>query len=212
MAEMKKIFRKLITALDQSDIPYVIVGGFAAILKGSPRTTSDIDVIISSDLKSGIKLSSKQYIDLIIEVFQKGGFDVMKDQLRMILSEGSNASIYLQGSVIRVDLKVAKNADEREVLVTAVQGNFQAIKFPIASIEQILYGKVLYLGDISDLSDEELLDFNDVKDFINVFNTATAIDRDWLLKKVAQKGLSETLVRLLSKASEVAADPKKKLV
>ncbi|WP_371804880.1 hypothetical protein [Candidatus Lokiarchaeum ossiferum] len=202
MAEMKDIFQKLIAIFDQSDLVYVIVGGFAAILRGSARTTSDIDVIISPDLKSGIKVSKEELIDKLINVFQLGGFDVMEQQLRLILNEGSNASVYLKDSVIRIDLKIAKTMDEYEVVENAVEGVFQSIKFPIASIEQILYGKILYLGDISDLSDGELLDFNDVRDFINVYRTASDVDLDWLSKKITKKGLSDTLKRLLRTANK----------
>ena len=201
MAEMKNIFQKLITTFDQSDFAYVIVGGFAAILRGSARTTSDIDIIVSPNLKSGTKISKEELIDKLIKVFQLGGFDVMENQLRLILSEGSNASVYLKDSVIRIDLKVAKTIDEIEVVENAVEGVFQKIKFPIASIEQILYGKILYLGDISDLSDGELLDFNDVRDFVNVYRTASDVDLDWLSKKSSKKGLSDTLKRLLRAAN-----------
>lgn len=198
---MKNIFQKLITTFDQSDFAYVIVGGFAAILRGSARTTSDIDIIVSPNLKSGTKISKEELIDKLIKVFQLGGFDVMENQLRLILSEGSNASVYLKDSVIRIDLKVAKTIDEIEVVENAVEGVFQKIKFPIASIEQILYGKILYLGDISDLSDGELLDFNDVRDFVNVYRTASDVDLDWLSKKSSKKGLSDTLKRLLRAAN-----------
>lgn len=42
------IFRQLTTALDQAQIPYMVVGSFASNLYGAPRGTQDIDIVISA--------------------------------------------------------------------------------------------------------------------------------------------------------------------
>ncbi len=168
----------------------MIVGGFAAIIKGSPRTTSDIDIIVGYEPNLSEKLISS---------LKKVGFDVMENQLRLAIEEGTNSSIFMPESIIRIDLKVAKNSDEKEVLDQSVEEVYQGLSFKIASIEQILYGKVLYLGDISDLSDDEILDFTDARDFINVYRTASSIDLKWLERKIKDKGLIETYRRLIKK-------------
>ena len=53
MAEMFNFLKVTIILLDKHEIDCVIVGGLAAILNGSARTTSDIDIIISPILSSG---------------------------------------------------------------------------------------------------------------------------------------------------------------
>jgi len=193
MAELENTFRKAITALTNANVKYVIVGGLAAILRGGSRNTSDIDVIIENEPNLGDKL---------IKAFKAQDFDVMESQLKMAIDEGFNTSIFIKDSIIRIDLKIAKNSDEYEVIKESETWNFKDVHFPIASVEQILYGKILYLGDIKDLSDDELLDFNDVRDFLNVYQSAKSINMAWLKMKAKKKGLSETFNRILAKAKE----------
>lgn len=169
-------------------IDYVIVGGFAAILKGNPRTTTDIDIIIQ------IKESE---MDPLMDAFEKQDFDVIRDQVTQAFKLGYNASIFDKKSILMIDIKKAKNSDELEVLKQAKTEIICNIKIKIASIEQILYGKILYLGDTSNLTDEEMLDLTDVKDFINVFKRSEKINLVWLEKKSIDKGLESTYKRLL---------------
>lgn len=193
MAELEITFRKAITALTNAGVKYVVVGGLAAILRGSPRNTSDIDVIIKNE---------PNLDDKLIKAFKAQDFEVMESQLRMAIDEGFNTSIFIKDSIIRIDLKIARNFDEFEVIEESEKWNYQDVHFPIASVEQILYGKILYLGDIKDLSDDELLDFNDVRDFVNVYQSAKSINMVWLKMKVKKKGLIDTFNRILAKAKE----------
>lgn len=47
--ELKNLFTYVIETLENLKVPYMVVGGFAAILYGEPRLTIDVDVVI--DLK-----------------------------------------------------------------------------------------------------------------------------------------------------------------
>jgi hypothetical protein len=44
--ELKAFFTYVITVLEQLQIPYMVVGGFAATFYGEPRMTLDIDVVV----------------------------------------------------------------------------------------------------------------------------------------------------------------------
>jgi hypothetical protein len=139
-----------------------------------------------------------------MDAFEKQEFDVMRDQVIYAFKLGYNASIFDKKSILRLDIKQAKNLDELEVLKQAKMETFYNMKIKIASVDQILYGKVLYIGDISDLNDEELLDLNDVKDFIKVFKKADKLNLVWLEKKCLDKGLEKTYKRLLNIVKNVA--------
>jgi len=43
------VFRELVSALDQSGIPYMVVGSFASNLFGDSRGTQDIDIVVSAN-------------------------------------------------------------------------------------------------------------------------------------------------------------------
>jgi len=49
--ELKAFFTYVIQVLEQLDIPYMVVGGFAAIFYGEPRLTIDVDIVV--DMKWG---------------------------------------------------------------------------------------------------------------------------------------------------------------
>ncbi len=42
--------------LNESGARYLVVGGFAVIISGHPRTTEDIDLIIGTDLENEAKV------------------------------------------------------------------------------------------------------------------------------------------------------------
>lgn len=190
MADLEEALIKTVAVLNDLSIPYVVVGGMAAIHRGSPRTTSDIDVIMSIGPGDG---------DRLIDAFTNAGYIVLEEQLRLVFLEGHNASIYLPSSVIRVDIKVARKPDEAEVIAQAEDATYKGLSFKIATVEQVLYGKVMYLGDVSDLDDDELLDFNDARDFVSVFQSASRVDIDWVRCKTRAIGLEQTLDRLLAR-------------
>ena len=43
--ELKAFFTYVVDALERLDIPYMVVGGFAAIFYGEPRLTLDVDIV-----------------------------------------------------------------------------------------------------------------------------------------------------------------------
>jgi hypothetical protein len=44
--ELRAFFTYVIEVLEQLDIPYMVVGGFAAIFYGEPRLTIDVDIVL----------------------------------------------------------------------------------------------------------------------------------------------------------------------
>ncbi|MHA1650720.1 MAG: hypothetical protein ACTSYB_11045 [Candidatus Helarchaeota archaeon] len=194
MAELESLIERLALALEKAQLKYVIVGGFAAIFRGRPRTTMDIDLIIEAD---------SQKIPAFLDYLRKLDFDVLDNQIKMALEEDSHASIFDKQSILRIDLKLAITLDEKEVLGHAKTETYKGINLQIAPVEQILYGKILYLGDISDLSDSELLEINDALDFINVYRQSKTINIEWLRSKAKQKKVLKTLQRLLKLSQEL---------
>ena len=44
--ELRAFFAYVIDVLERLDIPYMVVGGFAAIFYGEPRLTLDVDIVV----------------------------------------------------------------------------------------------------------------------------------------------------------------------
>ena len=52
MLNIPKDFREFIQLLNENDVKYLIVGGYAVGYHGHPRSTGDIDIFISTEIKN----------------------------------------------------------------------------------------------------------------------------------------------------------------
>ena len=192
MAEFRDFIKRIIVILDDLQIKYVIVGGLAIIISGRVRTTTDLDLIIEND--------EEKYWRFLDELDQSN-FDVMREQAKLVLKEGTNLSIFDDKSFMHIDLKLAKSQEALLALNSSKIVKYYDLDLKIPPVEQILYGKILYLGDLKGISERELLEYNDVLDFIVVFrNKREEIDLDLLRKMVKSARLTDTLNVLLSLA------------
>ena len=91
--------RRAVTALEESGIDYVIVGGLAAIYYGEPRATQDLDVILR------LSPERREEIDRLVEAFRRRGFIVIGGVEAIIDSLRNRAyfSIFSEEFVFRVD-------------------------------------------------------------------------------------------------------------
>ncbi len=196
MAEIENILSRLEKIISEIQLDYVIIGGLAAIIRGRARTTTDIDLILENN---------PEKISKFLEKLENNNFDVLHEQVQMAFKESTNASIFDKLSVMRLDIKIAKKPIDIEALNTGVIEHYNQMNLKIASVEYILLGKVWFLGDISDIPDSELLEYNDIIDFLNVFtNNKDSCDLNWLKKKVSLMKLSSTLDRLLDFSKKLA--------
>ena len=49
--ELRSFFGYVISVLERLNIPYMVVGGFAAIFYGEPRLTIDVDIVVDIQLR-----------------------------------------------------------------------------------------------------------------------------------------------------------------
>jgi len=189
MAEFKTFFIKVVECFNRTQIKYVIVGGLAAIIRGRARTTTDIDAIVEN---------KPELVIIFLDCLERNGIEIMKDQARMAMKEGSSISIFDKTSYARLDLKIARNTDENDVLRTAVPEMYEDIQIKVATIEEILYGKLLYMGPIDDLSDNEILNYTDAVDFLVLYNQyKDNLDKRMLMNKIRHSHLEASYKRLV---------------
>ena len=189
MAEIEDILSRLEKIFKATKLKHVIVGGIAVIHYGHIRATQDIDIIIEDDLS---KIS--QFIGLL----KAYDLDVMEDQFKLAYQEKTNISIFDKKSFLRLDIKVADKKREHEVLNNAILSKILGKELYIAPLEYVLIGKIIFMGLIDDIPDSELLEYQDIVDFITLFHAnKEKIDLSFLTNKTMQIGLKKTLDRLL---------------
>ncbi len=190
MAEIEQILDRLEKIFNAVKMKYVIVGGIAVIHYGHIRTTQDVDLIIENE-------PSK--INQLMGLLKAYDFDVMEDQFKMALRENTHVTIFDNKSFLRLDIKCAIKKNEIEVLNNAISEIIMGIKVRIAPLEYVLIGKLIFMGLIDDVPDGELMEFQDVIDFLTLYHSnKEKIDLISLKNKAKQIGLQNTLERLLS--------------
>ena len=200
MSQFIDFLSRIIKILNEISLNYVVVGGVAVIISGRPRTTTDLDLIVEKDINK---------IKKFIERLKQMDFDVSQDQIDYALKEGFQLSIFDNRSFLRIDLTVASTKNHRNALNSAREAVFNKLTIKIPSIEEILYGKILYIGRIEDVEKKELLEYNDVIDFIVIYNANNkSINIEQLRAMVSGVGLLGTLNRILKLNEE---DSKKKM-
>jgi len=190
LAEIKNVLSRLEKIFKATKLKYVIVGGIAVIHYGHVRATQDIDIIIEDD-------SSK--ISQFLGLLRAYNFDVMEDQFKMAYQERTNISIFDNDSFLRLDIKVADKQREFDVLKNAINEKILGQELSIASLEYVLIGKIIYMGIINDIPDSELLEYQDIIDFLAIFHAnREKVNLAFLSNKVKEIGLDSTFNRLLS--------------
>jgi len=190
MAEIEDILSRLEKIFQATKLKYVIVGGIAVIHYGHVRGTQDIDIIIEDD-------SSK--ISQFLGLLRTYMFDVMEDQFKIAYQERTNISIFDKKSFLRLDIKVADKLREHDVLNNAVLEKILGKELYVASLEYVLIGKIIYVGLIDDVPDSELLEYQDIVDFLTLFHAnREKINLELINNKIKEIGLETTLNRLLT--------------
>jgi len=190
MAEIQDILTRLDSVFSAIKLKYVIVGGIAVIHYGHLRTTQDVDIIIEND-------PSK--IGQLIGLLRAQDFDIMEDQFRMAHREGTSASVFDEKSFFRLDIKAVNNKRELDVLNNAISKDVFGLQIKIAPLEYVLLGKLLYMGNIGDIADYELLEYQDVVDFLTIFHAnKNKINFSLLENKITEYGLDDRYIRLKS--------------
>ena len=168
----------------------MIVGGIAIIHYGHIRTTQDIDLIIED--------KSEKFLEFL-ELLKKNEFDISETEFFQGHKEKSHISVFDKKSFLRLDIKIANKFSDNEVLNNAILKKVIDIELYLPPIEYVLLGKLMYIGNIDDIPDSELLEYQDITDFLTIYHVnKEKIKIDFLKEKVHNSGLESTYKRLLS--------------
>ena len=137
-------FLEVLDELENENVDYVLIGGFAMVLYGMPRTTQDIDVFINNK-KDNIDRLQKA----LFKVFNnKNVFEITFEELEIypVIRYGSD-----EGFSIDVLSKLGTEFSYRDLKIESIKIGDHKIK--IASVESLykLKEKTLRAIDKNDL-------------------------------------------------------------
>jgi hypothetical protein len=134
---MTKEFEKALRDIDQRcrehGIPYTIIGGIAAIVHGSDRTTGDIDITILAEIDN---------LERILELFAKG-YISMKPNPLAFFQRCLFVPLQHRATKIRVDVAAALSSLERKIIKRSKRLLYSDVEVNVCTIEDLIIMKLV---------------------------------------------------------------------
>jgi len=138
-------FKKLLSKIDllfrKSNVPYMLVGGFAVAYWGYPRQSLGIDVV--SDLMT-------KNLDEFLNNAKKLKFSLHKHEIELILKKGNRFVMELDD--FRIDCWLPKTSFEKEALLNRKRKKLFGRNLYIIGPEDLILSKLL-IGRARDIED-----------------------------------------------------------
>jgi len=180
-SSLEKFAKKVIIALNESEIDYVIIGGFAAIVYGRPRTTMDIDIIIN------LEPENRFAIKKLVNILSKYDLETYERDIMMALNEKSHFSIFDKATPLRIDAKGIYRKLDRIALVNRRKIKVFGIEAWFEAPEDLIVAKLAYGSQ------------QDIEDVIAVLvNLKDQIDLEYLKKRAIEEHVDDILRKVLS--------------
>lgn len=132
MIDIWAALRRVVTALEASEIPYMVVGGIANLAWGEPRTTQDVDLTV--DIES---VGLEDFLEIA-----KGVGTPLADDPKDVAERGRLIPIRTPQGV-RVDLMVATYPFELDAIAQAVSVPIEGVEVRVCPPEHLLLMKIV---------------------------------------------------------------------
>ena len=141
-------FQEFLTALNNANVKYVLVGGYSVIYHGFPRTTGDLDIFVEV---------SEQNYNSIETAFLDFGMPVF-DMTRENFLKNSDFNVFSFGrSPVSIEiLKAISGLEFKEVYDQAINTEIENIKLKVINLSHLKENKK-QSGRNKDLNDLENL-------------------------------------------------------
>ncbi len=134
---MEREFERTLKDIDkrcqEHAVPYALIGGLAAIVHGSTRTTADVDIIILTELDD---------LERVLEVFGKGYISLKPNPLAFFRRCFFVPLQHIKTKV-RVDVAAALSGFERKVISRCLRKPFNEVDVNVCTIEDLVLMKLI---------------------------------------------------------------------
>lgn len=139
----KRLITKITGALAKNRIPYMIIGGQAVLLYGSPRLTNDIDITL------GINLGRLAELVKVVKTLK---LSIIPNDYQNFVTKTMVLPVIDKASGIRVDFILSFTAYEQKAMRRAKGIRLGRSRVKFASLEDVIIHKV-FAGRPRDLED-----------------------------------------------------------
>lgn len=124
-----RIARELKTA----DLAYMIIGGQAVLLYGTPRLTKDVDITLGVDTG---------HLDRLLRAIRVMGLEILPEDFRSFVEQTSVLPTREEESGIRVDFIFSFTPYERQAISRAKAVSLSGTEVMFASAEDVIIHKI----------------------------------------------------------------------
>jgi hypothetical protein len=154
---LASLVRRALTALNQGEIPYAVIGATALAVRGLPRMTKDLDVVV-------LREDAWDALD----VLRGAGFRSVTPVNR---DEEPDAMYVMHRAQGEVDVLVASAEPESTVVAEAQRATVFGVRAPVATLEQLtlmyLYSnQPRHIGDLARIATETNVDLFEVERYL----------------------------------------------
>ncbi len=123
-----------IDLLASEEIPYALIGGLAASLRGEPRVTADVDLVIGTDIKGALHL---------LQVLEQSSFAPLFAGVEEVVSQAFILPLLHRMTMVKVDLAIGLSGFEKQLIERAMPINLAGQSVRLATAEDLLVMKLL---------------------------------------------------------------------
>ena len=119
---------------DARRIPCAVIGGLAVSLRGLPRMTVDVDLVIQADLDDGLRL---------VRDLPSTPFVPLFDGVEEVVTSAFIVPLRHRTTGVRVDVAIGMSGFERDAVSRATPVVVGDVTIPVISVEDLLVMKAL---------------------------------------------------------------------
>jgi hypothetical protein len=182
----QELLKKLVKSLENAGIDYMITGSIASSLQGEPRSTHDIDIVISMHLSE---------VQKIINAFKPPEFFLNEASIREAVKTGKMFNIIEGKQGDKIDFwMLTEEAFDNSRFSRKYAENFEGIELYVSSPEDTILAKLRW-AKLSGGSEKQFTDA------LRVFEIQQGkLDMDYLQHWSGQLNIKELWNDLKSKA------------
>lgn len=179
MKGVETILKLVCKNFNDNDIEYAIVGGFAAIFYGNPRTTMDLDVVMQINEKD---------IEKVVDFFKENGFFADAGDMIAAFKEHSHCTVEYKETMFRVDIKGVYNERDKRTIRNKLKVNFHGTTIYIASPEDTIINKLIFARE------------QDLKDAIGIYvRQKGKLNKNYIEEEAKKKGIYDKFLKIKEK-------------
>jgi hypothetical protein len=115
-------------------VPHALIGGLAVSLRGQPRLTADVDIVVAVDLDRALEL---------IAVLDTSDFRPLFEDVAEVVQRSFILPLRHRSTHVKVDLSIGLSGFEKRAVARAEICHVAGILIPVATTEDLLIMKSL---------------------------------------------------------------------